>query len=68
MAGLSLKGVKKSFGPQTALRGVSLDFDAALMHGVIGPEGAGKALHQLTDLLMVLVGLDELRHRVEKPP
>jgi ABC-2 type transport system ATP-binding protein len=44
--------IKKSFGPQTALKGVSLDFDGGVMHGVIGPEGAGK-----TTLMRILLGL-----------
>lgn len=44
--------IVKSFGPQQALAKISIDFDAALMHGVIGPEGAGK-----TTLLRILLGL-----------
>lgn len=44
--------LKKSFGPQIALDGISLDFEAGLMHGVIGPEGAGK-----TTLMRILLGL-----------
>lgn len=44
--------VRKAFGAVEALRGVSLDFNAGQMHGVIGPEGAGK-----TTLMRILLGL-----------
>jgi len=44
--------VKKNFGAVQALAGISLDFDAGLMHGVIGPEGAGK-----TTLMRIMLGL-----------
>lgn len=49
---IRVKDLKKSFGPVQALAGVSLDFEAALMHGVIGPEGAGK-----TTLMRIILGL-----------
>jgi ABC-2 type transport system ATP-binding protein len=49
---IQVRDIKKSFGPVQALSGVSLDFDAALMHGVIGPEGAGK-----TTLMRIMLGL-----------
>lgn len=44
--------VRKQFGRATALDGVSLEFEAGLMHGVIGPGGAGK-----TTLMRVILGL-----------
>src|SRR4051794_13500514 len=44
--------VRKSFKAVLALNGVSLDFAAGVMHGVIGPEGAGK-----TTLMRILLGL-----------
>jgi ABC-2 type transport system ATP-binding protein len=49
---IGVKGVKKAFGALQALKGISLEFDAATMHGVIGPEGAGK-----TTLMRILLGL-----------
>ncbi len=51
---ISVRGVRKTFGKKafTALHGVSLEFEAARMHGIIGPEGSGK-----TTLLRVLLGL-----------
>jgi ABC-2 type transport system ATP-binding protein len=44
--------LKKDFGRVVALAGVNLDFAAGLMHGVIGPEGAGK-----TTLMRIALGL-----------
>jgi ABC-2 type transport system ATP-binding protein len=44
--------VRKKLGPNQALAGVSLDFAEGKMHGIIGPEGAGK-----TTLMRCLLGL-----------
>ncbi len=44
--------VKKRLGQNQALDGVTLHFEAGKMHGVIGPEGAGK-----TTLMRTLLGL-----------
>jgi ABC-2 type transport system ATP-binding protein len=52
MISIRTEDVKKNFGETQALRGVSLEFNAATMHGVIGPEGAGK-----TTLMRVVLGL-----------
>jgi ABC-2 type transport system ATP-binding protein len=49
---ISVKGVKKVFRKFQALHGVSLEFEAGRMHGIIGPEGSGK-----TTLLRILLGL-----------
>ncbi len=49
---ISVQGIKKIFGKNPALDGVALDFSSGLMHGVIGPEGAGK-----TTLMRILLGL-----------
>ena len=51
--GIEVKNLKKRLGPNQALDGVSLNFEAGLMHGLIGPEGAGKTtlLRTLTHLL-----------------
>ena len=49
---ISVKGVKKVFRKFQALHGVSLEFEAGKMHGIIGPEGSGK-----TTLLRIMLGL-----------
>jgi len=49
---ISVKDVRKAFRKFQALHGVSLEFEAGKMHGVIGPEGSGK-----TTLLRIILGL-----------
>ena len=49
---IHVRDVRKRLGPNQALAGVSLEFAAGKMHGIIGPEGAGK-----TTLMRVLLGL-----------
>jgi ABC-2 type transport system ATP-binding protein len=49
---ISVHGVRKVFKANPALDGISLDFSGGVMHGVIGPEGAGK-----TTLMRVILGL-----------
>jgi ABC-2 type transport system ATP-binding protein len=49
---LELCGLEKSFGPVAALRGVSATLEGGLLHGLIGPDGAGK-----TTLMRVMMGL-----------
>ncbi len=49
---ISVRKVVKEFGPHPALSDVSLDFAPGEMHGVIGPEGAGK-----TTLMRIILGL-----------
>lgn len=44
--------VRKKLGVNQALAGVSLHFEVGKMHGIIGPEGAGK-----TTLMRTLLGL-----------
>jgi ABC-2 type transport system ATP-binding protein len=46
------RNLKKSFKNVNALDGLSLFFPTGVMHGVIGPEGAGK-----TTLMRILLGL-----------
>jgi ABC-2 type transport system ATP-binding protein len=50
--GIKVQDLFKKLGPNQALAGVSMDFEAGLMHGLIGPEGAGK-----TTLLRTLINL-----------
>lgn len=49
---IHVKNVSKHLGSTQALQAVSLNFEAAKMHGIIGPEGSGK-----TTLMRILVGL-----------
>ena len=49
---ISVQGLRKRFGTTEALKKVSLDFSQGKMHGIIGPEGAGK-----TTLMRVILGL-----------
>jgi ABC-type sugar transport system ATPase subunit len=53
MARIRLDGVTKTFGPVTALDGVSLDIADGEFFAVLGPPGAGK-----TTLLRTIVGLE----------
>ena len=46
------EGLKKEFGAVKALDGLSFDFSAGLLHGLIGSDGAGK-----TTTLRLLAGL-----------
>lgn len=47
---VSLRGVSKRFGLQTAVNGVNLDIPQGLIQGIIGPNGSGKT----TALRMIL--------------
>ena len=41
---ISIRGLKKSFGPKEVLRGVDLDLDAGTSLVVIGASGTGKSV------------------------
>jgi len=49
---IRINQLKKKLGVNQALDGVSLHFDGGKIHGVIGPEGAGK-----TTLMRIILGL-----------
>lgn len=49
---IKTENLKKSFNSVVALDGVSVDFSAGLLHGLIGSDGAGK-----TTVLRLLAGL-----------
>lgn len=51
-AQIKLQNLSKNFGNTEALKNVSLNFEPGLMHGLIGPEGAGK-----TTLMRLMAGL-----------
>ncbi|BCG72408.1 sugar ABC transporter ATP-binding protein [Mesorhizobium sp. 113-1-2] len=53
MSALSLRGLKKSFGGNAILNGVSLDVEACEFIALVGPSGCGKST-----LLRILAGLD----------
>eukprot|EP01037_Dinobryon_pediforme_P026363 gene26363-biopygen15739 len=55
MAGLSLKGVTKSFGDVSVIRGVDLDIKDGEFCVFVGPSGCGKST-----LLRMVAGLEEL--------
>jgi ABC-2 type transport system ATP-binding protein len=40
---IEIRGLKKSFGKQEALRGVDLEVKQGEVYGFIGPNGAGKS-------------------------
>jgi ABC-2 type transport system ATP-binding protein len=50
--GIEVKGVMKRLGRNQALDGTTFDFTPGILHGLIGPDGAGK-----TTLMRVLMGL-----------
>jgi len=52
MFSIRTEKLKKCFGRTNALHGVSLDFSAGLLHGLIGSDGAGK-----TTAMRLLAGL-----------
>lgn len=52
LTSIKVDQLKKKFGAISALDGVSLNFEGGKIHGVIGPEGAGK-----TTLMRMMLGL-----------
>lgn len=40
---ISMRGVRKAFGPKVAVEGMDLDVGVGSLHGFIGPNGAGKS-------------------------
>ena len=50
--GIDVVGVKKKLGPNQALDGTDFSFEGGVLHGLIGPDGAGK-----TTLMRTLIGL-----------
>jgi ABC-2 type transport system ATP-binding protein len=50
--GIAVAGLTKRFKSATALDGLDLDLEPGLLHGIIGPDGAGK-----TTTMRMLIGL-----------
>jgi ABC-2 type transport system ATP-binding protein len=50
--GLEALGLSKHFGPRQAVRSLSCVFEGGRLHGLIGPDGAGK-----TTLMRLMMGL-----------
>jgi ABC-2 type transport system ATP-binding protein len=42
---ISVQGLRKRFGPRTALDGLDLEVAPGTVHGLLGPNGAGKGGH-----------------------
>ncbi len=40
---ISMRGVRKTFGPKVAVEGIDLEVPTGSLHGFIGPNGAGKS-------------------------
>src|SRR6202789_1600425 len=65
-SGISVQGLRKSFGDKEAVAGVDLDIAAGSLAGLVGPNGAGKttSLSMMTGLLrpdggrILIAGLD----------
>ena len=49
---IQVRGIQKRFGGNAALIDVTMAFSSGVMHGIIGPEGAGK-----TTLMRIILGL-----------
>jgi ABC-2 type transport system ATP-binding protein len=65
---ISLENLTKAFGPVRALDHVNMTFSPGIMHGIIGPEGAGK-----TTLMRTLLGLlkpqkGQIRYQINGKP
>src|SRR5580692_6300657 len=65
-SGISVQGLRKSFGDKEAVAGIDLDIAAGSFAGLVGPNGAGKttSLSMMTGLLrpdagqVMISGLD----------
>ena len=55
MAGLTLRGIRKSFGPVEVLRGIDLDIADGEFAVFVGPSGCGKST-----LLRMIAGLEDI--------
>ncbi len=44
MIAISVKELRKSFGTEEVLHGVTRDFEAGLVHGIVGNNGSGKTV------------------------
>jgi ABC-2 type transport system ATP-binding protein len=65
---IQVEGLSKKLGPNQALDGLSTTFEAGHLHGLIGPDGAGK-----TTLMRHLMGLlkgdrGTVAYRIDKKP
>lgn len=60
---LSLKDVRKNFGPTEIIRGLDLDIAAGERHAIIGPNGAGKStmFHLISGRIKVTSGSIRLK-------
>src|ERR671927_237383 len=58
-AALSVRGLRKAFGPKVAVAGIDLDIPHGCFFGLVGPNGAGKTttLSMVTGLLRPDAGL-----------
>ena len=71
MSAVEVKDLRKNFGKNEAVKGISFNIEKGEIFGLIGPNGAGKttALRVVSTLLQITSGtVNIMSHNVEKEP
>ena len=71
MSAVEVKDLRKNFGRNEAVKGISFNIEKGEIFGLIGPNGAGKttALRVVSTLLQITSGtVNIMSHNVEKEP